>query len=387
LTAWSSWQRSCIRNYSAEERNMSDDKVRRVSGSEDAERLGNARKKRALYIMALLALLVTVSFISILTGTIGPIGPGKPEKISFGDAFDALLGHGGSDSDYLVAIFWEIRIPRVILGGLIGASLACAGAAMQAVFRNPMADPFIIGVSSGAALGAASAGLIGFTVVVGDFTAPMFAFFTALVTVFVVYRMGLVRGKMYVETLLLSGVAVAAFLGALVSFLIYFAREDYHELIPWLLGALTDAQWSYVAIIAIPAIVGSFIIFLYGRELNALLLGEETAHNLGANPESLKKLMLGVAALMTAGAVAFAGIIGFVGLIVPHMMRLLFGADHRMLVPASTLFGASFLIFADSLARTVVPGEELPVGIITALCGGPFFLYLLRRSRTGGGSA
>jgi iron complex transport system permease protein len=337
-----------------------------------------------MYVVGLVALLAVVGLLSILTGTLGPIGPGEPERISFSEAIDVLLGRGDGEG-YVGTVIWEIRVPRVLLAGLIGASLACAGAAMQAVFRNPMADPFIIGVSSGAAVGAATAGLVGFTVVVGAFTAPMFAFFSALLTVLVVYRMGTVRGKVYVETLLLSGVAVAAFLGALVSFLIYFAGDDYHAIIPWLLGSLSSADWGDAMMISVPTVLGATVIFLYGRDLNALLLGEETAHNLGANPETLKKLMLGVAALMTAGAVAFAGIIGFVGLIVPHMMRMVFGADHRKLIPTATLFGASFLIAADSLARTVIPGEELPVGIITALCGGPFFLYLLRRSKVGGG--
>lgn len=337
-----------------------------------------------MYVIGLVALLAAIGTVSVLTGTLGPIGPGEPERISFSEAFDVLLGRGEGDG-YVGTVIWEIRVPRVLLAGLIGASLACAGAAMQAVFRNPMADPFIIGVSSGAAVGAATAGLAGFTVVVGAFTAPMFAFFSALLTVFLVYRMGTVRGKVYVETLLLSGVAVAAFLGALVSFLIYFAGDDYHEIIPWLLGSLSSADWSDAIMISVPTVLGATVIYLYGRDLNALLLGEETAHNLGANPEMLKKLMLGVAALMTAGAVAFAGIIGFVGLIVPHMMRIVFGADHRRLIPTATLFGASFLIAADSVARTVIGGEELPVGIITALCGGPFFLYLLRRSRVGGG--
>lgn len=336
-----------------------------------------------MYVLALGLLLALVALLSVFTGTLGPIGPGVPEKISFEDAMNALLGRR-TELPYAGTVIWEIRMPRVLLAGLIGAALACAGAAMQAVFRNPMADPFIVGVSSGAAVGAASAGLIGLTVVVGAFTAPMLAFFSALLTVLVVYGLGTVRGKVHVETLLLSGVAVASFLGAVVSFLIYFAREDYHELIPWLLGSLSSASWSQAGLIALPTTAGAAVIFLYGRDLNALLLGEETAHNLGADPESLKKLMLGVAALMTAGAVAFAGIIGFVGLIVPHMMRIVFGADHRILVPTATFFGATFLIGADTLARSVVPGEELPVGIITAMCGGPFFLYLLRRSRAGG---
>jgi iron complex transport system permease protein len=202
--------------------------------------------------------------------------------------------------------------------------------------------------------------------------------------VFLVYFLGTVRRKVRVDTLLLSGVAVAAFLGAVVSFLIYFAKEQFHQLIFWLLGSLSLASWDVVAVVLPVVVVGALVVFLHGRDLNALLLGEETAHNLGIDPEHLKRLMLGVAALMTAVAVAFTGIIGFVGLIVPHMMRLVLGADHRLLVPASTLFGATFLIWSDAVARTVVAPTVLPVGIITALCGGPFFIYLLRRSGSGG---
>jgi iron complex transport system permease protein len=348
------------------------------------ERFSFFRRRPLLFIALLVLFLLFSISLAIMVGTLGPIGPGVPHRISFQEAMDAILGRETiSPIDYS-SIFWDVRIPRVLLAGLVGASLACAGTAMQAIFRNPMADPFIIGVSSGAAVGAASAGLIGLTAAVGAYAAPAFAFACALVTVFVVYAMGTVRGRVYVDTLLLSGVAVAAFLGAVVSFLVYFAGEDYHQLIPWLLGSLSTSKWEYVEILIIPVVAGCIIVFLFGRELNTLLLGEETAHNLGANPEMLKKAMLATAAMVTAGAVSFTGIIGFVGLIVPHMMRILVGADHRVLVPASAIFGASFLIWADAISRTIIPGEELPVGIITALCGGPFFLYLLRRSRTGG---
>lgn len=349
------------------------------SGS-DRDQLSALTRRRALVLFGLVLLLALSIFVATFIGTLGPIGPGTPVRISFKEALDAVFHHHGD----WVSIFWDVRIPRVLLAALVGAALACAGTAMQAVFRNPLADPYIIGVSSGAALGAASAGLLGLTAAVATFLPPMFAFITALLTVFVVYSLGTVRGRVYVDTLLLSGVAVAAFLGAVVSFLIYFAKEQFHQLIFWLLGSLSLANWNVVAIVFVAVVVGSIIIFLYGRDLNALLLGEETAHNLGTDPEFLKKLMLGVAALVTAVAVAFTGIIGFVGLIVPHMMRLMLGADHRLLVPASTLFGATFLIWSDAVARTVVAPTELPVGIITALCGGPFFIYLLRRSRAGG---
>jgi iron complex transport system permease protein len=343
-------------------------------------------RKRKLIVGLLFVGLVGSALLALLIGTLGPIGPGNPERISFGDAIGAIFKLPGDRPDYYNVIFWEVRIPRVLLAGLVGAALACAGTAMQAVFRNPMADPFIVGVSSGASLGAVIAGLSGIAsvAVIGSIMSPALAFVTALVTVFVVYSLGNVRGKLYVDTLLLSGVAVAAFLGAVVSFLIYFRSQEYHRIIFWLLGSLSLASWTAVGVLAIAVSAGTVVVFLYSRDLNALLLGEETAHNLGSDPETVKTLMLVFAAVMTSAGVAFTGVIGFVGLIVPHMMRIVVGADHRILVPSATLTGAIFLIMADSLARTVIAPTELPVGIITALCGGPFFLYLLRRSRTGG---
>ena len=332
------------------------------------------------------------ALIATFIGTTGPIGPGvktatgEVQRISFGDAIDAIFhGHGDWPFDYH-AIFWTQRIPRVLLAVLVGAGLACAGTAMQAVFRNPMADPFIVGVSSGASLGAVAATLSGLTAfaVVGTILTPLLAFCTALLTVFAVYYLGTIKGRVYVDTLLLSGVAMAAFLGAIVSFLIYFARQEFHRVIFWLLGSLSMQSWTADAIVGLTVGVGVLVIFLYSRDLNALLLGEETAHNLGADPEALKTLMLIVAAVMTSAAVAFTGVIGFIGLIIPHMMRIVVGADHRVLVPSATLAGAVFLVWADAIARTVIAPNTLPVGVVTAMCGGPFFLYLLRRSRVEG---
>jgi len=341
----------------------------------------SVRRRHRLVLLGLVGLLVFVIFVAILTGYTGPIAPSGGGRLSFKEAIQGIFGHT-NDSVF----FWDIRIPRVVFAGIVGAALACAGTAMQAIFRNSMADPFIIGVSSGAAVGAVCASVLGFGAFLGSLASPLFAFVSALVTVFVVYSLGVVKGRVYVDTVLLSGVAVAAFLGAVVSFIIYYAGKHYDRLIPWLLGSFVGARWSYVEVAVLPVVAGAIVIYLCGRDLNAILMGEETAYNLGTDPDQLKKVMLGVAALITSAAVAFVGIVGFVGLIVPHMMRLLVGADHRILVPASTLFGATFLIAADAVARTAVVGEELPVGIITALCGGPFFLYLLRRNRMRGES-
>jgi len=336
------------------------------------------RRKRFLLLSALILLLLVAGFICTMIGEIGPIGGiADGEQISFNDAFDILLG----GSHQYSGIIWNIRIPRVLLAGFIGAGLAAAGMAMQAVFRNSMADPFIIGVSSGAAVGAAAVGMFGLTGLFLAFTQPILAFIGAIITVFVVYKMGTSKGHVYVDTLLLSGVAIASFLGAVTSFMIYVNQQQFHQLSHWLLGSLQSTTWTEVGVTALPIIAGVCVIYYYGRDLNVLLLGEEAAHNLGGNPEFLKKLMLAIAAIMTSVAVAFAGIIGFVGLMVPHMMRLIVGADHRMLAPASVLGGAIFLILADALSRSFI---ELPVGVITALFGGPFFLFLLRRRKLRG---
>ena len=353
------------------------------SGQVDFPRM---MRRRFIWLAVLGTGLVVSALVSLLIGTLGPIGPGVPERISFREAIEAIFVGHGDWPQYYSDVFWQVRIPRVLLSAAVGAALACAGTAMQAVFRNPMADPYIVGVSSGASVGAVVAGLAGLggIAVIGAFLSPALAFTTAVLTVFVVYYLGVVGGKVYVNTLLLSGIAVAAFLSALVSLLIYFSGQQYHRIIYWMLGSLSVATWTGVAVVAIAAAIGIVFVFISSRELNALLLGEETAHNLGVDPENLKTMMLVMAAVMTAAAVAFTGVIGFVGLIIPHMLRLVVGADHRILVPAATISGAIFLIWADTLAKTVIAPTELPVGIITAICGGPFFLYLLRRNRIAG---
>jgi iron complex transport system permease protein len=338
--------------------------------------LDRVKRRRVLLLAGLAGLLVLSVFLCIMIGDIGPIGG---NQITVQEVFQILLGQPSEYSNIIMVI----RVPRVILAGFVGAGLAAAGMAMQAVFRNSMADPFIIGVSSGAAVGAASVTVFGLTGVFLSFTQPLMAFVGAVITVFAVYKLGTSKGRIYVDTLLLSGVAIAAFLGAVTSFMIYASQQQYFRIVHWLLGTLQSTTWTEVAIVSIPIIAGVLVIYMYGRDLNVLLLGEEAAHNLGGNPEFLKKLMLFVAAIMTSVAVAFTGIIGFVGLMVPHMMRLVVGPDHRILAPASVFGGAIFLIWADALSRSFI---DLPVGVITALFGGPFFLYLLRRRKIRGES-
>lgn len=270
----------------------------------------------------------------------------------------------------------SIRLPRIVLGAVVGFALAAAGTVMQGFFRNPMADPSIIGVSAGAAVGA-----VGF-IVLPIATNPwglglqLAAFAGALVAAFTVYAIATTDGRTPVATLLLAGIAVQTFLGAVISYLVLRSGDSMEEAVFWLMGRLHNSTWGEVAI-ALPLVL-LFYLFLayYARDLNVLLLGEEDAHTLGIQVERTKQLLLAASSVITAAAVAVSGVIGFVGLIVPHMMRLLVGPDHRILLPTSALAGAVFLVATDTVARG--GSVQIPVGIITAALGAPFFLYLLR---------
>jgi len=277
------------------------------------------------------------------------------------------------------SIVMQLRLPRVLLASAVGASLAVAGAAFQGLFRNPMADPYVVGVSSGAALGAVLAMVLGGTFAAWGFGAvPFFAFVAGVLTIFLVYQMARVGQAVPVMALLLAGIAISAFLSALVSLLTYFAGEKLHQVVFWMMGGFGGATWTRVQVMLPYSAAGFFCIFMFSRELNAMLMGEDTARHLGVNTERVKRVLLVGASLLVAAAVSTSGIIGFVGLAVPHLVRLVAGPDHRFLLPASALLGAALLIAADTLARTVIAPTELPVGIITALVGAPLFIYLLR---------
>lgn len=252
---------------------------------------------------------------------------------------------------------------------------------MQAVFRNPMASPYILGISSGAAFGASLAIVLGMSFVTGIYSVPLMAFLFALLTVFVVYGIAKVGERMPVEILLLTGIAVGSLFSALVSLMLYIAGEKLSTIVFWLMGGFWMSDWNRVLIAAPLILSGIATIFLFSRHLNLILMGEETAMNLGLEVETFKKVVLVFASLITATAVSVCGIIGFVGLIIPHLMRIVVGPDHRILLPSSCLVGATFLIWVDTLARVIIKPTELPVGIITALLGVPFFLYLLRKRK------
>lgn len=286
-------------------------------------------------------------------------------------------------SDYWTIIF-QIRLARVILAALVGASLSVSGVVYQGIFKNPMADPYIIGVSSGAALGATIAALLvkehsylGFSLI------SLFAFIFATLAVFMIYKMAKTSKRLPVETLLLAGIALGALFHALTSFIMVLASNDLHFIIFWLMGGFSSKSWDHV-LVMLPFILLSLpFIYFHARELNLLLLGEERAEQLGVEVERVKRSLIIASSLLTAAAVSVGGIIGFVGLIVPHSVRLICGPDHKMLILASAVLGATFLVFSDLLARLIIAPSEVPLGIITALFGAPFFIGLLRRKLGG----
>ncbi|MFB6166603.1 MAG: vitamin B12 ABC transporter permease BtuC [Haloarculaceae archaeon] len=270
-------------------------------------------------------------------------------------------------------IVHRVRLPRIALAAVVGFALAAAGTVMQGFFRNPMADPSIVGVSSGAAVGAVLTIALPLAIPLGLQTA---AFLGAIAAAFAVYLIATEGGRTPVATLLLAGVAVQTFLGAAVSYLLLQSGESLRTAVYWLMGTLRAASWGQVEVTLPLTVLAFAALMAYARDLNVLLLGEVDAQTLGIEVERTKRVLLVLSSVVTAGAVAVAGVIGFVGLIVPHVMRLLVGPDHRILLPTSALAGATFLVITDTVART--GPAELPVGIVTAAVGAPFFLYLLR---------
>lgn len=273
-------------------------------------------------------------------------------------------------------IILHIRLPRVILAIITGMALSLAGVILQALLRNPLADPYIIGVSSGAALGATAAIASGAI----NLISPI-GFLGAVLTMFLVYNLARTGCKVPTETLLLTGVIVNVFLSALISLTVSLTGGSMHQIILWLMGNLSETNPTLIAIAGLMALAGAIGTYIFARDLNIISTGEEPAQHLGVDVEAVKKRLFIVASLLTGGVVALTGLIGFVGLITPHIMRLVVGPDHRSLIPASLLAGGIFLTLADLGARTLLSPTEIPVGVVTALLGGPFFLFLLHRKR------
>jgi len=330
-------------------------------------------KKRAGFaLVVLVALLVVSCVIAVSRGSV---------NIPWRTSLLILVGERGDWPASYERILLGVRVPRVLMAAVVGGSLSVAGVSFQALLQNPMADPYIIGVSAGAALGA-TVGIIGLGSL-GFKLVPPLAFLGALGAMTTVYMLAKRGPRVPVVPLLLSGVAVSAFLSAVVSLLMVTHRERLDRVVFWLMGGLTGASWERLLSILPYTVVGFCIMYYFSRDLNALLFGEEQAAHLGVEVERVKAILLFTSTLVTAAAVSVTGLIGFVGLIVPHLMRLLTSPDHRILLPAAALGGASLLVVSDMLSRTLLSPAEIPVGILTAMMGGPFFLYLLYRRKGG----
>ncbi len=279
-------------------------------------------------------------------------------------------------------IIWDIRFPRVLLGAVVGAGLAVVGVTIQALVRNPLADPYILGVSSGASVAATLVILFGAFRMFGQYALSISAFLGALLAMGMVFLLAQQHRRISTSRLLLSGIAVSIILSALTSLIVMLAprEEGIRSVLFWMMGSLAGAKWEHLMIPTLVLLSGMLILAVQARSLNSLLMGDETAATLGINIDGFRKFLLLLASLLTGVMVAVSGAIGFVGLMMPHIVRLLVGSDHRRVLPLSALFGAIFMVWADVGARTWVAPEELPIGIVTALCGGPFFIWLLRRT-------
>ncbi|MGM0370196.1 MAG: FecCD family ABC transporter permease [Bacillota bacterium] len=333
-----------------------------------------------------LALFICLGVVILLGTSYGAV------KVPLGDVFKILvnklaLGQGIFAQDFGAqqTIIYNIRLPRVLLAALVGLALATSGTVFQALLKNPMADPYVIGISSGASLGATGGMILDLEF---EFLAlnsiPLLAFLGALSTVFIVYNLAKEGNKISVGRLLLAGVAIGSFLSAIVSLLMVFNNDSMQQIVYWTMGSLSATGWQQVQMVWVYIIVAYFVVHIFAKDLNVLLLGNQTAESLGIEVEIIKRILLVTASLLAGAAVAGSGIIGFVGLIIPHLVRLLVGPDHRILIPSSALVGAIFLIVTDIVARTIIAPTEIPVGIITALLGGPFFLYLLTKKKSVG---
>ncbi|HEY3379752.1 MAG TPA: iron chelate uptake ABC transporter family permease subunit [Armatimonadota bacterium] len=332
--------------------------------------------RRAWLLLPVLGALLLVSM--VLSAGIGTV------SLHAADIVRAVWHHLGGPmtvSPEVDSIVWELRLPRIALALLVGASLSVAGMLMQSLFHNPMADPYIVGVSSGAAVGAVVAMALGLqNIFFGLDSTALFAFVGGVSVTFIVYALARRGGRVPISTLLLTGIAIGGLMQAVTTLLILQQpNSDLRQVMVWLMGGLSDANWQKVGALLPYTFIGTLLAVAWRRDLNILALGDEAAHHLGINLERTKLLLLLIASFLAASAVAVSGVIAFVGLIVPHLMRLLIGPDHRVLLPACLLSGGLLLVWSDVLARTISPGQEVPIGIVTSVLGCLFFLYLLNR--------
>ena len=322
----------------------------------------------------------------IFSGMVGQLAISPTEVV--GSIVRAIgIDNAWAPTDRIVeSTLWVVRFPRVVMALAVGAALAVAGAVMQAIFGNPLAEPGVVGVSSGAALGAAAAivlgGSIGMAGALGSWGTAAFAFTGGLLATLLVYFVSRANGRTEVVTLLLTGIAINAFAGAGLAFMLFLGNAASREqIVFWQLGSLNGSRWQEVLVTGVVAVAGTVVAIVIARRLDLLALGERSARHLGINVEALRIGSIVLVALLTGVAVAFSGIIAFVGLVVPHIIRMAIGPSHRPLIIASAVGGGALMVLADLLARTIVSGADLPIGMLTSLVGGPFFFYLLSRQR------
>ncbi len=337
------------------------------------------RHKPFLAIGILFLLLVVVLLVATSLGTVS-IPAIDIASIALKHAFGISTGARWSDTQEVIV--WQLRLPRVFGAALVGAALATAGVLFQGLLRNPIADPYLLGTSGGAALAATialllpvSVGILGFTLV------PVAAFVGALVSVMIVYQIARVGAHTPITTLLLAGFAIGSMMAAAMSFLMLMNQNTLQRVVLWTMGGISASGWDTLRVVTPLILIGAAAAFAVTNDLNAFLLGEEQAAALGVAVERQKFIIITIGALLTGTAVAISGLVGFVGLIVPHIVRLVLGPDHRLLLPASFLSGAIFLVLADLLARMVLSPSEIPLGVVTAIIGAPFFIYLLRQAK------
>lgn len=337
-----------------------------------------SKKRQWLFVALLSTALLIMMIVALAQGSVW---------LSVRDVFliiKSLFGyplpeHIKASSAFIVT---EVRMPRILLAALVGGTLSVIGASFQAIFKNPMADPYVMGVSSGAAFGATLGIVLGFsTSLAGMSMISILAFVGALVTVFVVYNLARTGSRVSTMGILLAGIVVNAVLTAFMSLIMIFFHNDIDKIVTWTMGSFNGASWDQVKWIILPVLLGVVFLLTQSRELNAMVIGEDEALNMGVNVERVKKITLILSSFLAAFSVSVSGIIGFVGLIVPHLFRMVFGANHKVLIPVSFFGGALFLLICDTLARSIVPNMEIPVGVITASFGGPFFLFLLQKHK------
>jgi len=339
--------------------------------------MGYGIKRKANFIKIALLILILLGFaiFSVTQGTV---------KIPVSNVLSIILSSEAEASIKPAHIFIveNVRLPRILLSACVGGMLAVIGTVFQALFKNPMADPYVMGVSSGAAFGATLGIVFGVGVSLASLSlVSMMAFVGAMVTLIVVYTLASAGGKIATTSILLAGIVVNAILSSLISFIMIMYHNEIDRIVTWTMGSFNAASWEHLKLIVIPMVIGIAYMISLSRELNVLNLSEEDAKNMGVDVERVKKIALVVASLLAAFSVSVSGIIGFVGLIVPHFFRMIFGSDHRLLLPVSFIGGALFMLICDTLARSILPNMEIPVGIITSIIGGPFFLILLHKHK------